>query len=70
MNPRRQRGLEIAARSRVVRRGGGWTVPSQSGAGKYTVTGVPSTPEGDGPTRMCLDYETRGVKCKHIIAVE
>lgn len=67
---RQQRGLEIAARCRVVRRGLGWSVPSQSGAGKYTVTGLPFSMDGDAPRCTCPDYETRAVKCKHIIAVE
>src|SRR5438552_9891872 len=70
MDAREQRGLEIAARSKVVRRGLGWSVPSQSGAGKYTVKGLPFASEGEVPTCTCPDYETRAVKCKHIVAVE
>jgi transposase len=68
---RQQRGLEIAARCRVMqRRGLGWSVPSQSGQGKYTVTGLPFSMDGEAPTCTCPDYETRAVKCKHIFAVE
>jgi transposase len=67
---RRQRGLEIAARARVVRRVTGWSVPSQSGAGKYTVTGLPFAMAGESPRCTCPDYETRAMKCKHIVAVE
>src|ERR1700704_4077999 len=69
-DPRRQRGLEIAARHHVVRRGGGWSVPSQSGMGKYTVTGI-SLATGVGASRCsCPDWELRGGKCKHVWAVE
>jgi len=68
MDAREQRGLEIAARSKVVRRGLGWSVPSQSGAGKYTVTGLPRAMEG-GPRCSCPDFELRGQPCKHIYAV-
>jgi transposase len=63
MDGREQRGLEIAARARVIRRGSGWSVPSQSGAGKYTVT------DGPAPRCTCPDYELRGEPCKHIYAV-
>ena len=63
-NGRQQRGLEIAARFRVRRTIGGWLVPSQSGSGRYTVV------MGEAPTCTCLDFETRGVKCKHVFAVE
>ncbi len=64
MDAREQRGLEIAARFRVRRTIGGWLVPSQSGLDRYTVV------MGETPTCTCLDYETRGVKCKHMFAVE
>src|SRR5438552_10776656 len=68
MDGRELRGLEIAARSKVVRRGLGWSVPSQSGAGKYTVTGLPRAMEGE-PRCSCPDFELRGQPCKHIYAV-
>src|SRR5437016_10303846 len=68
MDAREQRGLEIAARCKVVRRGLGWSVPSQSGSGKYTVTGLPRAMEG-GPRCSCPDFELRGQPCKHIFAV-
>src|SRR3984893_8090995 len=64
-DPRQQRGLEIAATSNIVRKGSGWLVPSQSGNGRYTVTADP-----ESPRCSCPDYETRGLKCKHIFAVE
>jgi len=64
-DPRQQRGLEIAATSNIVRKGGAWIVPSQSGKGRYTVC-----PDEETPHCTCPDHETRGVKCKHIFAVE
>jgi hypothetical protein len=64
-DPRQQRGLEIAATSNIVRKGGAWIVPSQSGKGRYTVC-----PDPESPHCTCPDHETRGVKCKHIFAVE
>lgn len=36
-----------------------------TGNGKYTVC-----PDSENPHCTCLDHETRGVKCKHIFAVE
>jgi len=69
-NVRQQRGLEIAARAKVVRLGAEWSVSSQSGTGKYTVTGLPVSMGGDAPRCTCPDYETRAVKCKHLFAVE
>jgi hypothetical protein len=62
-DPRQQRGLEIAATARIVKKGAAWLVPSQSGNGRYKVN-----PEK--PHCNCPDHELRGVKCKHIIAVE
>lgn len=65
METREQRGMEIAARCKVVRRAEGWSVPSQSGTGKYTVSGV----DVQAPRCTCPDFETRGQDCKHIFAV-
>lgn len=65
MNAREQRGLEIAARSRIVKRGDHWIVPSQSLVGSYQVT-----MGEDGPRCTCPDFELRGVVCKHAYAVE
>src|SRR5206468_12907515 len=50
MDPRQQRGLEIATQFRVRRTIGGWVVPSQSGSGKYAVI-MSAT-----PTCTCLDF--------------
>jgi transposase len=65
VNVREQRGLEIAARANIQRRGNGWVVPSQSFNGSYQVT-----LEADGPHCTCPDFELRGVVCKHAYAVE
>lgn len=66
MEAREERGLLIAATSRLSRKGGVWLVPSQTGSGaKYTVC-----PDPEHPHCTCPDHETRGVKCKHIFAVE
>jgi hypothetical protein len=62
---RQKRGLEIATGANLVRKGSAWIVPSQSGKGKYTVCPDPETPHC-----TCPDHEERGVKCKHIWAVE
>lgn len=64
MEPRQQRGLEIANRCYIGQQDGFWIVPSQSKHGRYKVR------EGEKPTCTCPDYETRGDKCKHIYAVE
>src|SRR5579863_10416566 len=64
-DPRQQRGLEIAATANLTRKGNAWIVPSQSGKGRYTVS-----PDNESPRCTCPDHETRGVKCKHIFAVE
>lgn len=65
VDPRQQRGLQIAAMAKIVRKGTAWIVPSQSGNGRYTVC-----PDAHAPHCTCPDHETRGVRCKHIIAVE
>jgi transposase len=65
---RRQRGLAIAAVCRVTQKNGSWSVPSQSGQGRYTVTLEPKTPEASRCT--CKDYENRGEPCKHVYAVQ
>src|SRR3954463_14790625 len=66
MNPREQRGLEIAERAKIHRKGSNvWAVPSQSGRGRYWVRLNDSK-----PFCTCLDYELRAQKCKHIFAVK
>jgi hypothetical protein len=65
MDARQQKGLEIAARARIEKRGSYWVVPSQSLNGAYQVTIAP-----DGPRCTCPDFELRGQRCKHGYAVE
>ena len=60
---RKHRGLEIAATVPIKRKGKNYIVPSVSGNGKYTVDPV-------AHTCTCLDFETRGCRCKHQYAVE
>jgi transposase/predicted nucleic acid-binding Zn finger protein len=64
MCDREQRGLAIAAMTKIKRCGYVWVVPSQSGSGKYSVS-----PDEQSPYCSCPDFETRGVTCKHIFAV-
>jgi hypothetical protein len=60
---REQRGLLIAAKCHIKRRGDSFMVPSQTGSGKYQVW-------LDGKPRCdCLDHQNRGEDCKHIFAV-
>ena len=62
---RRQKGLQIAKSSRIVRTKKGWKVPSQSGKGHYLVVS-----KGGGSVCNCPGHEERRDKCKHIWAVE
>lgn len=65
MNPREERGMEIAATATIVKKGDAWVVPSQSLNGRYSVT-----LGEDGYRCSCPDHELRKVKCKHAFAVE
>ena len=63
---RQERGLIIAAKSRITQQGNVWRVPSQSGyAPFYEVN-----PDPKSPHCTCPDFEKREAKCKHIYAVE
>src|SRR2546423_4658097 len=63
MDLRQQKGLEIAALSKITRKGDFYFVPSQSGHGQYKVR--------LGPDECaCPDYQSNKAKCKHIWAVE
>lgn len=65
MEAREQRGLLIAATSKITRKGSVWLVPSSENASrKYTVH-----PDAEQPHCTCPDHETRGCDCKHIYAV-
>jgi len=59
---REQRGLELAATKKLSQKGPLWIVPS-SVNGSYVV-------DPQEETCTCPDHETRGVKCKHMYAVE
>jgi len=63
MEPREQRGLELAATRSIHKKGAIWVVPSQTGKGTYRVHLMPKI-----ASCTCPDFETRGVKCKHIFA--
>lgn len=66
MQPRQIKGLEIAAKLKLVRKGNTWHVPSQRNKQEnYTVA-----LHDDKPQCTCRDYEFRSDKCKHIFAVE
>lgn len=65
MEPRQERGLQIAATMKIRPKGDGWIVPSQTLAGKYTVTRGE-----DGFACSCPDFELRHQTCKHGFAVE
>ena len=66
MEERELKALEIAAKSKLTRRGKTWLVPSQSVRGaQYTVKLDPEEPECS-----CPDFECRKQRCKHIFAVE
>jgi hypothetical protein len=62
---RERRGVQIATTCTLTKKGRIWLVPSQSGHGRYTVSPDPETPHC-----TCPDHETRGLKYKHIFAVE
>jgi hypothetical protein len=65
MELREQKALEIAAKSKLTRKGDTWLVPSQAGPKKYTVD-----PNPQDPRCTCPDFEARQLRCKHIFAVE
>src|ERR1700754_2329327 len=63
MDLRQQKGLEIAALSKISRKGEFYSVPSQSGKRLYKIR--------LGPDECnCPDFQTNRAKCKHIYAVE
>jgi transposase len=66
MDIRERKALQIAATTKLTRKGDTWTVPSQAGTKKkYTVDPNPQTPHC-----TCPDFEARQLRCKHIFAVE
>ncbi len=63
---RQERGLLIAAKTRITQNGKLWRVPSASNyAPFYEVD-----PNPDAPRCTCPDFEKRRERCKHIYAVE
>ena len=63
---RKKKGYAIAQTQTVINKNGLWQVPSQTNPRHvYTVE-----LRLDGSKCTCRDYATRGVKCKHIFAVE
>lgn len=61
---RQERGLMIAAKTRITQKDGVWHVPSASGYKPFYQV------DDTAKTRDCPDYEKREAKCKHIYAVE
>jgi len=66
MEAREQRGLEIAAKSKLQRAGDRWFVPSQTGRHTYYEV----KPDTSQPHCTCPDFELRQLRCKHLYAVE
>src|SRR5215203_448983 len=65
MTDRQIKALQIAAKSKLTRKGNVWTVPSQAGHGEYTVA-----LDNEKPSCTCRDHEFTSARCKHIFAVE
>lgn len=65
MTDREIKALQIAAKSKLIRKGKLWTVPSQTGHGEYQVN-----PDPESPNCTCPDHEFTQARCKHIFAVE
>lgn len=65
LSDREIKALQIAAKSKIVRKGNTWLVPSQAGHREYQVR-----PDPQAPRCTCADHEFRGTRCKHLLAVE
>src|SRR2546421_7842583 len=65
MEERELKALQIAAKSKLTRKGNTWLVPSQAGHGEYKVN-----PDPEAPHCTCPDHEHTQARCKHIFAVE
>lgn len=63
MDARQEKGLQIAATTKLVGEDNMWLVPSQAGKGKYVV-------DSEAKQCTCPDFESRQATCKHIFAVE
>ncbi|HYV13499.1 MAG TPA: transposase [Pyrinomonadaceae bacterium] len=65
LTEREIKALQIAAKSKIVRKGNAWLVPSQAGQGEYEVTHDLFEPRCTFP-----DFEHRQAACKHVYAVQ
>src|ERR1044072_2195830 len=65
LTERETTALQIAAKSKIVRKGNAWLVPSQAGQGEYEVTH-----DLFEPRCTCPDFEFRQAACKHVYAVQ
>ena len=65
LSERQIKALQIAATSKLTRKGDVWIVPSQVGHGEYKVN-----PDPQAPRCTCPDFEFRNAACKHVLAVE
>lgn len=66
MNARKERGQTIADTLPISKMGEAWVVPSQAGKGVYVV----GKDEYGNRKCQCPDFDSTGIKCKHIFAVE
>ena len=65
LSEREVKALQIAAKSKLTRKGNTWIVPSQAGHGEYQVTH-----DLFSARCTCPDYEFRQADCKHVLAVQ
>ena len=65
LSEREIKALQIAAKSKLTRKGNLWLVPSQAGQGEYQVNVDP-----DFFNCTCPDHAFTQMRCKHIFAVE
>jgi transposase len=65
MDARTIKGIEIAKKGGITETPKGWIVPSQNGNGAYLVY-----KDGMKTACTCPDCESRGLECKHQIAVK
>lgn len=63
---RKQRGYAIAQTQKVIPKNGDWLVPSQTNPHQIYKVAL----RIDGPTCTCPDFTERGLRCKHIFAVD
>jgi transposase len=65
LSERELKALQIAAKSKLIRKGNVWLVPSQAGHGEYQVN-----VDADFFNCTCPDHDFTQARCKHIYAVE